>query len=121
MPETDQLVEWKGGECGQVGGIELVAGDGEHEIARMDQRREQHPRRFGIETQGLGREILDAEKLLDQLAAIDDLAVTLAVQPVEEVSGVFRPTGIEPVAVEETEGIEDGGALPRLRRARDPA
>ena len=121
MSETDQLVERQGGERGQVGGVELAAGDGEHEIAGMDQRREQHRGPFGLETQGLGREVFDAEKFLDQLAAIDDLAVTLLVHPVEDVSGVLRPTGIESGAVEETEGIEDGGALSGLRCARNPA
>ena len=79
----------KAASAGQVGGIELPAGDGEHEIPGMDQRREQHRGPFGLETQGLGREILDAEKLLDQLAAIDDLAVTLLLHPVEDVSGVL--------------------------------
>ena len=121
MLEADQLVEGQGGERGQVGGIELPARDGEHEIAGVDQRREQHHGPFGLETQGLGGEIFDAEQLLDQLATIDDLAVTLPVHPVEDVSGVFGLMGIESGAVEEAERIEDRGALSGLRRARDPA
>ena len=121
MLEAHQLVEGQGGERGQVGGIELSARDGEHEIAGMNQRREQHHGPFGLETQGLGGEVLDAQQLLDQLGSIDDLAVTLPVHPVEDVSGIFRSRGIESGAVEETEGIEYRRTLSGLRRARDPA
>ena len=117
----NQLVEGQGDERGQIGGIELPARDGEHEIAGVDQRREQHHGPFGLETQGLGGQIFDAEQLLDQLATIDDLAVTLPVYLVEDVSGVLRATGIESGAVEEAERIEDRGALSGLCRARDPA
>ena len=119
--EVDELVERRGGQRGQAGGIELAAGNGEYEVAGMDQRREQDHGPFGFEAQGLRGQVLDAEPLLDELGTVDDLTVPLCAHPFEDVIGIFRPGGVEPVAVEEFERIEDRGGLLRLRRPRDPA
>ena len=121
VPEVDELVERRGGERGQAGGVELGSGNGEHEVAGMDQRREQDHRPFGFEAQGLRGQVLDAKPFLDELGTVHDLALPLRAHPFEDVGGVPRPGGVEPVAVEELERIEDRGSLPRLRRARDPA
>ena len=121
VPEPDELVERRGGERGQAGGVELAPGNGEHEVAGMDQRREQDHGPFGFEAQGLRGQVLDPKPLLDELGTVHDLALPLRAHPFEDVGGVLRPGGIEPVAVEEIERVEDRGGLPRLRRARDPA
>ena len=56
-------------------------------------------------------EVLHAEDVLDQLGAVDHLAVALLLGDAEDVLGILRPVRIEPLAVEKFQGVQHRGGL----------
>ncbi len=109
--ELGQLVDAGPGQLRQARGVELLARDGQHHLAGIDQRRQHHHGPFGFEPERLRREVLHAEDVLDQLGAVDHLAVALLLGDAEDVLGILRPVGIEPLAVEQLQGVQHRGGL----------
>ncbi len=99
------------GQLRQPGGIELLARDGKHHLAGIDQRGQHHHGPFGFEPERLRCEVLHAVVFLDQLGAVDHLAVALLLGDAEDVLGVLGPVGVEPFAVEQLQGIQHRGGL----------
>ncbi len=79
---------------------------------RNRQRSQDHNRPFGLQAVALvRREVLDAVDLLDQLRAVDHLAMPLLLEDVQDVLRVLRAVRIEPLAIQELQGVEHGGRL----------
>ena len=119
MLEADDLLERRGGEGGQIGGVEFGAGDGKRQVARMDQRGEQDRDPFRLQAQGFRRQIFDARRFPDEFGAVHDLPRPLLAQPVHYVAGVSGAGGVDAVAVEEFERVEDRCSLFRFRGPGD--
>ena len=110
--EVGQLVDARRSQLRQPGGVELLAGNREHQVTGVDQRGQDHDSPFGLQAVALvRREVLDAVDLLDQLRAVDHLAMPLLLEDVQDVRGVLGAVRIEPLAIEELQGVEHGGRL----------
>ena len=111
--ELDQFVDAGPGQLRQARGVELLARDGQHQFAGIDQRGQDHHSPFRFEPERLRRQVLHAEDVLDQFGAVDHLAVALLLGDAEDVLGVLRPVGIEPLAVEKLQRVQHGRGLLR--------
>ena len=109
--ELGQLVDAGPGQLRQPRGVELLARDGQHQLAGVDQRGQHDHGPFGFEPERLRGQVLHAEDVLDQLGAVDHLAVALLLGDAEDVLGVLRPVGIEPLAVEKLQRVQHRGGL----------
>ena len=78
--ELSQFVHAGPGQLRQAGGVELLARNGEHQVAGVDQRGQDDRDPFGFEPQPVLGHVLHALVVLDQLGAVDHLAVALLLE-----------------------------------------
>ena len=95
----------------QLAGVDLVAGDRQHNVAGIDQPTQHGDQQIGFQPVFDGREILDVRSAREQFAAVEHLAVALGLEAVQHLLRVARVGGIDAVAVEQLQGIEDGGGV----------
>ena len=112
MFEVLQVGHRGGRQGGEIGGVELGAGDGEDTIAVIDQRGQGDGGPDGFEAECVGSHELNARLLGgDDFLAVDDLALAFGFEQGEDVFGVARLRGVELVGVEQFQGVQDGGGL----------
>ena len=111
--ELDQFVDARAGQLRQARGVELLAGNGKHQVSGVDQRRQDDHGPLRLQPQRLRGHVLDAQGVLDQFGAVHHLAVALFLRDAEDVLCILRPVGIEPVAVEKLQGVQHGRRLLR--------
>ena len=87
--EAGEVGEGNGGKLRQAHGVELAAGDGQHDVAGIDQRRQHHGHPFRLQAQGGLGHVLDARIVVDELRPVQHLAVAFTRHPLEDVFGVF--------------------------------
>ena len=119
MLEADQFIHASGGQLRQAGGVELLSRNGEHDVAGVDQRCQdyRHPFRFKPTTARV--HVFQPMVVLDDLAAVDHLAMALGPDGVEDELGVLGFVGIDLFAVEQFQGIQYGRGLLGAVRSRD--
>ena len=112
--EVGEFIYRRGCEDRHIGGIELLAGDGEHQFAGVDEARQQYDHPFRLQPVRGRRQILDILNGVDELCPVEDLPRPFRAQRLDDVPSVLRTCGIEPVTVEQFQGVEDPCCLLRL-------
>ena len=120
MPEVGQLLDRRRRQHLRVRGVELLAGDRQHQFAGVHQGGQQHHHPRRLQPVGVRRQVLHVLHGVDQLRAVEDLPRSLGAQRLDHVPGVPGAAGVEPVAVEQLQGVQDLGALLRPGGAGDP-
>ena len=119
--EADEVGQRRGGKRRDIGRVELPAGNGKHQIAGVDEARQQDDHPVRLQAIRARRHVLDVVNGVDQLAPVENLSLALVGQQLDDMLRVARATRVEPVSVEQLQCIEDPGSLLRLARAGDPA
>ena len=83
--ETDEVGQRRGGKRRDVGRVELPAGNGEHEIAGVDEARQHDHHPVRLQAIRARRHVLDVVNRVDQLAPVENLALALVAQKLDDV------------------------------------
>jgi len=120
--ELLEFVEWPLGEQRDLTGVDLIAGDRQDDVAGIDQPAENGSQQIGLEAKLDRREILNVGVAADQLAAVQHLTMSLGFQPGQHIQGITRPSGVDAIAIEHLQSVEDhDGVLragPTCKRAK---
>ena len=119
MLELRQLFDRRGGQGAETECVEFPAGNGNDDVARVDQRGEDNRRPDGFQALPILVHVLHAQIIANQLGAVENLAVTLSFECVENVSRIPRLLRSETVAVEQFQRVEYGRRLSRAGWAGD--
>ena len=109
--ELDQISHISSGKLRQSGSVELLAGNGQHQIAGINQDGQNDNGPFGLEPQCLRSKVFDVENVLNQLRSIDHLTVTFLFEQVENMFGIFGSIRVEPFAIEQLQTVKNGNGL----------
>ncbi len=91
----------------ELAGVDLVAGDGEHNVTGVDQPAQDGHQQIGLQAEAYRCEELDIGGTTDQLGPVENLAVPLGSEAAEDFLGVARAGRLDAVAVEHFQGIQD--------------
>ncbi len=111
MLKLDKVVDTSSGQLRKTCGIELLTRDGENHLAGVDERGQYHHSPFWFEAKTFRREVFHSKDILDELGAVDHLAVAFFRCDIEDIFGIPGPVRIEPITVEKLKGIQHRSGL----------
>lgn len=121
MLEGLQIVQRALGEEGERACVDLVAGDGQHESAFVDEAGEHGHQQVRLQAELDRREVFDVGRPAEQLAAVDDLPVPLGLESIQDLLGIAGAGRLDAVAVQHLQGIQHGDRVPGSASAGEPA
>ena len=121
MFEGFELVERAFGQQGELAGVDLVAGDRQHDVAGVRQHAQHHDEQVRLQSLLVRIKVLDIRAARDEFVAVEHLPVALCRKPLQHFLRIARMGRVDAFAVQHFQRIEHGGGVLGARAARQCA
>ncbi|MCG3775066.1 MAG: hypothetical protein JW395_1894 [Nitrospira sp.] len=112
--EIDKITHAEARELIKICGVEPLARKTEDDISAEDERYEYYRKPFWLQTEADSDEVVDTRVRGEQLSAVQDLSLSLLAEQFENALRVGGGSRLQAITIQESQRVEDGGALFRL-------